>query len=1041
MEEEKVTLEKEEEEEEEEEEEGERIRDVSPLGGEDRPQDQESAASLLCSAGSGVAVEVAAVTSAEFNGDEATSEAAKHRKRRRSADSRASRNSSISSSKLKSLKLIADKAVEHHKTFIIFGRFPSIREALKSRGWVQNCDPHRSYSIYSRHHHHHHHHHSSQQQNLAVKDEEGALLACSPRSSVSASGSSSDGEPGAGGSEDRDSHLISRLLRDAPVNFIWVMGDNVDWKALSKSPIVSRFPRVYFTTKVGLCNYLQQTHWFCEAGISNTLFPRCYNISCDDDLAAFVNDFRLTACISLLNLLTSGIDNGKQLFSEEGKVPLNAVEFAARRCSEYVAIQEHEDIDQRDSERIWDHQWDQFLTWYYQLAHEQSTFSPATDSQKKTLYLCCKLTVEAITPHWPQMHLDGLTNLWIVKPGAKSRGRGIQVMRKLEDIVTRIGNLHSKDPRYVIQKYIERPFLIYNTKFDIRQWFLVTSAYPLTIWMYKESYLRFCSQLFSLSNMHESVHLSNNAVQCKYKNAKRDQALPDENMWDCYTFKTYLRAIGQADMWDKIIYPGMRESITGTLLAAQEHMEQRKNCFELYGADFMLTEDLVPWLIEINSSPCMSPTTSVTARMCAQCLEDVIKVVVDRRQNKMADTGMFELVYRQHVAPPQPYMGMNLTVRGSKIQRSPKTKRRRRPLEPIQSESQPETPLAPLAPSRIRNYIEDLSIELSKELSKTSPTTTLANTLSVKLPNSVKEISLPNCEVSTEEYDSPDSTCSDQSDSESEDELQTEPEKPPLTPTLLNNKTDDSSKITPVKQKEHSTDKENNNTNPSEANVKVSQIKNDQKMYEIIQKQRNLCIKSAERSAKGHQRCVKYEQRWKKACETEQNKDLIHDWKLRVDKTRASCEEMLLKLKAFREKDVTCKIHRGIDWRAADNETVQELVQKLSNPKRKTFMDRLPVVCSRKTMKKWNASQSSSSSSSSQSHALPNYLTAKNSLPLIRHKNRVSLTKDNVYTVGLRLSCQRMTPSPREKIILPMGAEQCHGINLASLSNTLSSKC
>lgn len=61
---------------------------------------------------------------------------------------------------------------------------------------------------------------------------------------------------------------------------------------------------------------------------------------------------------------------------------------------------------------------------------------------------------------------------------------------------------------------------------------------------FRDSYLRFSSQLFNLTNYHESVHLTNNAIQSKYKNHnQRDKALPDENMWDCHTFKTYLRYV------------------------------------------------------------------------------------------------------------------------------------------------------------------------------------------------------------------------------------------------------------------------------------------------------------------------------------------------------------------------------------------------------------------------------------------------------------------------------------------------------------------
>ena len=52
------------------------------------------------------------------------------------------------------------------------------------------------------------------------------------------------------------------------------------------------------------------------------------------------------------------------------QIPFTAVEFALKRCQEYISIQTHEDIDRQDSIAIWDHQWDQFLTWYYLAVHD-----------------------------------------------------------------------------------------------------------------------------------------------------------------------------------------------------------------------------------------------------------------------------------------------------------------------------------------------------------------------------------------------------------------------------------------------------------------------------------------------------------------------------------------------------------------------------------------------------------------------------------------------------------------------------------------------
>ena len=56
---------------------------------------------------------------------------------------------------------------------------------------------------------------------------------------------------------------------------------------------------------------------------------------------------------------------------------------------------------------------------------------------------------------------------------------------------------------------------------------------------------------------------------------------------------------------------------------------KRKHCFELFGYDFIIDEDLNTWMIEVNTNPCLEESSSILQMYLPRLVEDMLSLSVD----------------------------------------------------------------------------------------------------------------------------------------------------------------------------------------------------------------------------------------------------------------------------------------------------------------------------------------------------------------------------------------------------------------------------
>ena len=135
-------------------------------------------------------------------------------------------------------------------------------------------------------------------------------------------------------------------------------------------------------------------------------------MSNEEERQNFVEDYRVTSCISILQWFcmeykkhgVAGVEGGSEgpriqvslflysfqkmvFFQYEDLVIIitintwmatflsqarrSVIEFSLLRCKEYVVKHTHHDVDQ-ENQHVWEHQWDQFLTDFYLVCHENA---------------------------------------------------------------------------------------------------------------------------------------------------------------------------------------------------------------------------------------------------------------------------------------------------------------------------------------------------------------------------------------------------------------------------------------------------------------------------------------------------------------------------------------------------------------------------------------------------------------------------------------------------------------------------------------------
>jgi hypothetical protein len=230
--------------------------------------------------------------------------------------------------------------------------------------------------------------------------------------------------------------------------------------------------------------------------------------------------------------------------------------------------------------------------------------------------------------------------MWIYKPSNLNRGRGLRVikgLKSLKEIVCDEDPLPGRpakekiDANGIIQHYLTDPLLIDGYKFDLRCYMLIARTSPQYLVFYHPGYCRMTLKRFEKSQESledPSIHLTNAAIQKyteEYKEMKEFQIQTPQAVADA------IEAGGNAE-GAKYMRTEMEHDIkycmVDVIQAAVPKFRRKHGCFDLFGFDFMITNENKLVLIEVNTNPALTLDNSTLASLLPPIVDGTVDMVL-----------------------------------------------------------------------------------------------------------------------------------------------------------------------------------------------------------------------------------------------------------------------------------------------------------------------------------------------------------------------------------------------------------------------------